>query len=198
MNLEDYRTVFIVTCLVLVLVAASPGLSVVFPLSVREQYFSELWILGPNHVAWDYPFNVHVNESHRIFVGVTNHLGRSAYYMVCAKLRNATEPFPNGTISEPSPLVFFYEFRVFVAYEETYERPLVFSILDISIHDGLLSVGGISVNDVVFPVNASAIWDSDQRGFRFQLFFELWLYGEALHGFEFHNRFVGIWFNVMV
>jgi hypothetical protein len=40
------------------------------------------------------------------------------------------------------------------------------------------------------------MWDSESHGFLFQLFFELWLYDLASQGFQYHNRFVGVWLNM--
>jgi len=90
-NLEDYRTVFASVSLVLILVAAFPGLNVAisFPRSVER--FSELWILGPERMAEGYPFNVTAGEGQGpVHIGVRNHMGASQYYLV---------------ISQPNPAV---------------------------------------------------------------------------------------------
>jgi len=127
---------------------------------------------------------------------VGNHLGGSSYYLVYVKFRNQTQPLPNVTASEASPLPPLYEFRFFVDDGETWESPLAFAFQDVLLQDDSAFVGRLSINDVVFSVNASTTWDSEYNGFYFQLFFELWLYDTALQSFEFHNRFVGIWLNM--
>ena len=196
MNLEDYRTVFVSVSLVLILIAASPTLGLVIPFPRGGERFSELWVLGPNHMAEDYPFNIGVNETYRVFVGVGNHMGVSSYYLVNVKFRNQTQPLPNATASEPSQLAPLYEYRAFVVDGGTWETPLTFRVLEASRVDDSLLIGRLSIDDVVFSVNVSARWDSEYKGFYYQLFLELWLYNTELQSFQFHNRFVGIWLNM--
>ena len=196
MNLEEYRTVFAASSLVLMLIAASPTLGLIVPFPRGMERFSELWVLGPNHMAEDYPFNIGVNETYRVFVGVGNHMGSSLYYLVYVKFRNQTQPLPNATSSEPSPLAPLSEFRAFVVDGGTWEAPLNFSVLEASHIGDSMFVGRLSINDVVFVVNVPASWDSEYKGFYYQLFFELWLYDVTSRGFQFHNRFVGIWLNM--
>ncbi len=194
MNLDEYRMVFVASSLILILVATAPTLSLIVAFPEGER-FSEFWLLGPNHMAEDYPFNVKINETYRIFVGVNNHLGGSAYYLVYVKFRNQTQPLPAIQNSKPSPLMPLYEFRGFVGESGTWEKPLTFSILNASFDGDSLFVDRLSINDVVFAVNALTRWDSTSKGFYYQLFFELWLYNMKSQSFQYHNRFVGIWLN---
>ena len=196
MNFEDYRTLFQVGSLVFVLLAASPALSLVVSFPRGGESFSELWLLGPNHMAEDYPFNVQAGESYSLFLGVGNHLGHSAYYLVCAKFRNQTQPLPNASSSEPSSLPSIYEFQFFLADGDVWETPVTFEILGASVQGDSLVVESVSVNDRILQVVCPLIWDSEYSGFYFQLFFELWLYNSARSSFEFHDRFVGIWLNM--
>ncbi len=198
MNLEDYRMVFIGSSLVLMLVAASPILSVVVPFSGGGERFSELWVLGPTHMAEGYPFNVVIGEREQVFVGVGNHMGRSAYYVVYVKFRNQTQVAPNSTASMPSPLAPLYEFHAVVADGKTWETSVVFSFLEASHSGDSFIVRKISINDVVFAVESLAVWDPVNLGFYYQLFFELWMYDDTASTFQYHNRFVGIWLNMTV
>ena len=198
MNLEDYRTLFMVATLGLALVAASPALSVVVPFEVGSERFSELWLLGPEHMAEGYPFDVGAGEVYNVFVGVGNHMGCSEYYVVYVKFRNSTQPLPNIGGSVPSSLPPLYEFRFFIGDSETWESLLTFAFQDVSVENDVVSVGDVTINGMAFPVDASADWDSENRGFYFQLFFELWRYDMTMQGFRFHNRFVGIWLNMTV
>jgi len=196
MRLEDYRTVFAVMSLALILIAAFPALSMVMSLPKGSERFSELWILGPNHIAEDYPFNVQVGEEYQVFVGVGNHMGYSAYYIVYVKLRNQTQPLPDALKSAPSPLPPLYEFQVFVPDGATWESSVNFSILEISSLDDSCLVRRMSINDVVFSVYSPSRWNSENKGFYYQLFFELWLYNITSQSFQFHDRFIGIWLNI--
>ena len=196
MNFEDYRTVFQVGSLVFVLLAASPALSLVVSFPRGGESFSELWLLGPNHMAEDYPFNVQAGEDYSLFLGVGNHLGHSAYYLVYAKFRNQTQPLPNASSSEPSSLSSLYTFEFFLADGDVWETPVIFQVLSASFQGNVVVVDRISVDDRAFQVGCSLTWDSENSGFYFQLFFELWLYNSERSSFEFHDRFVGIWLNM--
>jgi len=197
-NLEDYRILFIVATLGLSLVAASPALSAVVPFSGGSERFSEFWLLGPWHMAEGYPFDVGVNETYSVFVGVGNHMGSSEYYRVYVKFRNSSQPLPDIDNAVPSSLPALYEFRFFVGDGETWESRLNFGFEDVFLDGDSVFVGGVVINGVVFGVDSSASWDSEYSGFYFQLFFELWRYDLTSQRFEYHNRFVGLWLNMTV
>ena len=91
-----------------------------------------------------------------------------------------------------------YEFRFFVADGEAWEVPVTFAFQDVSFKDDSVFVGDISINGVAFPVDASTFWSSEDVGFSFQLFFELWRYDRTSQSFRFHDRFTGIWLNMTV
>lgn len=196
MKFQDYRTLFQVAGLAFVLLAASPALSLVVSLPRGGEKFSELWLLGPNQMAEDYPFNVQVGEQYSVYLGLGNHMGGSMYYVVYVKFRNQTEPLPNATMSSPSSLPALHEFRAVVADGGTWEKPVTFMVLEASRFENMSSVNRLSINDRSVGVNSSAVWDSEKSGFFYELFFELWLYNKAESGFRFHDRFVGIWLNM--
>lgn len=190
MELKEYRTLFVVAGLILMLIAASPMLGMVVSIPMRREFFSELWILGPEHKAEGYPFNVGINETQGpVYVAVRNHMGYSVYYLVYVKLRNQTQLSPTRLM--PSPLDPVCEFRFLLSDRELWETPFVFSFQG---EPSLIS--GISVNGDFLPVNGSSAWDSERAGFYYQLFFELWLYNATLQDFEYHDRFVGLWLNM--
>ena len=196
MTLEDHRTLFMVGGLLLGLVAASPGLSVVFPFPAGQR-FSELWLLGPGHMAEDYPFNVTTGAVQGpVYVGVANHMRESQCYLVSVKFRNQTQLLPNITTSEPSPLPPLYEFCFVLADGESWEAPVSFIIADAAFEGNLSSVAEIVINDRLFPVDLSSGWDVEHAGFYYQLFIELWRYDAAMQSFQFHNRFVALWLNM--
>lgn len=191
MNLEEYHTLFIAATLVLSLMVAAPTLSMIVPIQIDSERFSELWLLGPNHLAEEYPFNVRVLEDYRILVDVSNHMGFSKYYVVYVKFRNQTRALTDSQSSMPSPLESIYEFHFVVENGETWEKPFLFSF-----RGEPSSISHISVNGLVFPVNCSSKWNSAENGFFYQLFFELWIYDETSLSLRYHNRFVGLWLNM--
>lgn len=190
LKIEDYKAVFATLGLIGILLFASPTLGFVLRLPSGEK-FSELWILGPGHMAEDYPFNVRTGENYLVYVGVGNHMGSSAYYIVYLKFRNQTEPLPNATAGTPSPLNATAEYRIFLQGGESWEAPLTFSFIG---NQSLIQ--SLIVNNVEFAVNKTALWDEENNGYYYQVFIELWIYSTEFDRFQFHNRFVGIWLNM--
>jgi hypothetical protein len=195
MKLEDCKVVFAAVGLIGVLILASPTLGLVLHLPGGEK-FSALWVLGPRHMAEDYPFNVTAGVSYLVYVGVGNHLGSSTYYVVYVKFRNETEPLPNVTSGVPSVLAPLYEYRVFLEDNSSSEFPLTFSFSNVSSVGGQSTVGNLTINGVPFGVDKSVSWDTVNRGYYYQLFMELWIYDPASNGFSYHNRFVSRWLNM--
>jgi hypothetical protein len=123
-------------------------------------------------------------------------MGSIAYYVVCVKLRNQTESLPNSAIESPSPLPVLYEHHVILRDGETWETLLNFSLVGVSFHGNSCIVEALTVNGLGLHVNKMASWNSENKGYYLQLFFELWIYDAESRNFTFHNRFVGIWLNV--
>jgi len=195
MNDKVHRDWFIIGTLALMLVAASPTLAMFIHLPSNSDKFSEIWLLGPGHKAEDYPFNIIVNENYSIFLGVRNHLGYSAYYRVCVKFRNQTQPLPVASNATPSTQPLLHEFNFFVSNGEAWETLLEFEILDAQRSNSTMFLKSLSINDVTFFVNSFSEWSKTRNGFYYQLFFELWLYNMESQNFQYHNRFVAIWLN---
>lgn len=112
MNLREFKVVLIVVTLVLTLLVASPALSklLVYP---RTEFFTEFWLLGPGHMAEDYPFDVSQGQSYNVYLGIGNQLGCCVYYLVEVKFRNETEPGPTNETASSLPSL--YNVTAFVA-----------------------------------------------------------------------------------
>lgn len=197
-KVEEYRGLFVTGSLVLMLITAVPTLGLFIRIPDGSERFSELWLLGPTRKAEGYPFNVQVNESYLVYVGVANRLGHSAYYRVYVKLRNQTQPLPAASNSSPSVLPPLYEFDMFVRDDEVWEKPLDFAVLEVLTANDSMLLRSLQVNGFVFQVDEVSLWDEERRGFYYQLFFELWYYNMTLSSFQYHNRFVGLWLNMTV
>ena len=193
MDLKDYRNLFAVCSLVLSFFAITPTLDLFVSFNVEER-FSELSILGPTHMAKDYPFDVRVNSEESLFVTVGNHMGESIYYMVYVKFRNQTQSFPSDAM--PSSLAPLYEFRVFLLDGEKWDGIVRFKFLEVLQVGDVVRVRKMLINNVIFEMDSSSTWDFEYDGFYFQLFFELWIYGASSRSFKYHDRFVGVWLNM--
>jgi len=201
LSIKEYGLLYWVVVGVLALLVASPFLSrvLVYP---RTEFFTELWILDADHRAEKYPFNITRNQNYTVYLGVGNHLGYCAYYMVQVKFRNQSQEAPTsfGPIENRSPsnLPSLFNVSAFVADEQVLEVPLTFSF-DYVWDESLSKVEflGLRLNGVwVNMTGYSVSWDSGKREFRGFLFFELWLYNSREDAFQYHGRFVSLRFNM--
>jgi len=196
MRFQDFRDLFRFASLGFVLLAATPLLTTLLPLSRSGQPFSEIWLLGPDHMIGGYPFTVEVGEDHYLLLGVTNHLGYSAYYCIYVKFRNQDQPIPDSSTSEPSSIPHVYQFNFFLANEETLGLPLTLQIINVTEQRDSIVINRASINGENFLVDCSSKWDPEYNGFLCQMFFELWLYQVEEEGFRFHGRSVNVWLNM--
>ena len=175
---------------------ASPALQrlLVYP---QTDFFTELWLLGPQHKAENYPFNITRNQNYDVFLGIENHLGHCGYYLVQVKFRNQTQPAADSFNHTPSSLPSLYNVVAFVADKETWELPVHFSF-DYTYDENLTQVifNRMMFNNVELAINgSSAVWDPQKSSFFGNLFFELWIY-DATGNFQYHERFVGLRLNM--
>jgi len=201
LSVKDYSLLYWTVIGVTALLVASPFLSkvLVYP---RTEFFTELWILDANHRAENYPYNITRGENYTIHLGISNHLGYCAYYMIQVKFRNQSQPAPTsfGPIENrsPSSLPSLFNISAFVADEQTLEIPIVFSF-DYALDEQSSNVRLLSlrINDVQLNMGDFLIsWDYQRKAFRGFLFFELWLYDGGENVFRYHGRFVGLWLNM--
>jgi hypothetical protein len=202
MNLKEYKALFIITTCVVSLIVASPALGrlLVYP---RTEFFSELWLLGSNHLAEDYPYNITRNQNYSVYLGIGNQLGYYAYYVVEVKFRNATQSAPTslGPIENrtPSSLASLYNITAFVPDQSSWERQLTFSFHYVMTSSTTVEFGNLTLNNRVLNLaGESSAWNATSRVFFGDLIFEMWIYNTSLSGFQFHGRSVDLKFNMTV
>jgi len=194
MSYREYSVFFMIVTGILALFVASPALSRLLVLP-RTEFFTEFWILGSDHRAEDYPFNISRNRDYGVFLGIGNRLGYCAYYVVEVKFRNQTQPAPNSFNRTSSGLPSLSSITAFVADEGTWELPLTFSF-DYMYSEALPRVefSSLKLNDVTIDLTGYTVeWDSENNGFLCNLFFELWIYDAPESSFGYHGRSVGLW-----
>jgi hypothetical protein len=199
-SLNDWKTVFVAVGLIGVL-GFSLFSVVLFARGPSEEVFSELYALGPGHMAEGYPFNVSEGESYMVYLGVRNHVGNSVYYEVDVKFRNSIDPLPNATSGDASPLPVLYRYLVFLGDGSVWEAPLNFSFLNVTFYraakvSNFALVGKLDVNGVVVDVGKVSFWDNETQGFYYQVLVELWRYNVTTSSFGFDSRFISLWLNV--
>ncbi len=195
MKLHDYKTVFIVVGLVGILLIATPVIGRVVQLPMGEA-FSELYLLGPERITENFPFNIVAGQNYSIYVGAGNHLGASAYYLIYTKFGSNADALPNATAGTPSPLQPLFEYRFVLEDGAVFERPLSFSIVNASFASNQSVVETVDVNGVSFNVDKQVDWDTEQQGFYYRLLVELWSYNPQSNIIKYNNRFVYLQLNL--
>lgn len=140
----------------------------------EEKYFSEIYLLGPEQMAQNYPFNIIPNQNYSVYLGVGNHLGATTYYIVNVMLLNNEQMFPESYSEISSSIETLYRCRFLIQNDERFEYPLIFSIANVSIYENKLKVGNLFINGIDYPVNITTLWDSKDSTFEYRLIFELW------------------------
>jgi len=199
MNLHEYKTVLLVVTAIIALLVASPALQrlLVYP---QTEFFTEMWLLGPEHTGKNYPSNITLNKNYNVFLGVSNHLGHCAYYMVQVKFRTQNQSAPDTFARTPSSLPSLYSINFIVADKEACELPVTFSF-DYSYDETNSQVifNRLTFNGAALNLDGySATWDSEKSRFFGNLIFELWIYTDAAGGFTYHERYNDLKFNMTV
>jgi hypothetical protein len=201
MNIREYGVLFWTVVGIITLLVASPALSrlLVYP---QTEFFTEMWLLGSNHTAEDYPFNITSGQTYNIYLYLANHLGYSAYYVVEVKFRNSTQSAPTSfgppANQTPSSLPSLFNITAFVADEATWETPLTFSF-DYAVNETLMRVSfkSMTLNGVMLDLNGyNTSWNATRNMFPSNLVFELWLYNSTTNSFKYNQRFLSLWLNM--
>jgi uncharacterized membrane protein len=200
MNLQNYKTLFLVVTGILVLLVVSPALQrlLVYP---RTEFFTEMWLLGPEHMADNYPSNITRNENYNVFLGIGNNLGQCAYYQVEVKFRNQTQSVVDSFNRTTSSLQPLYIINAFVGDNQAWEIPISFSInyvLDeYNTTHPQVRFTNLTLNDNVLDLKEySVVWDDQRNGFFGNLSFELWIYNGTVGASQYHERYTGLWLNM--
>jgi uncharacterized membrane protein len=198
MKLEGYKLVFVAVGLIGVLLIATPSLVDVIRLPGLPggAQFSELYLLGPDNMAGNYPFNIAVGQNYSVYVDVGNQLGSSAYYVLYVKFGNKTDLLPSATLGTPSSLQPLYEYRFSIQDSMNWESLLNFSVSNASISGNNSQINTLQINGVAFNVDKPAMWDSNSTTFKYQLLFELWIYNSSSSAISYNDRFVDLQLNL--
>ena len=195
MKLADYKLIFVAVGLIGVLLIASPAIAGAIRLPAGEA-FSELYLLGPEKMAQNYPFNIVVGQNYSVYVAVGNHLGSLAYYEVFVKLANGTDPFPNSTLATPSLLQPLYDYRFTIKDNATWQDLLTFKVTDATTTPTDATINTLQINDQTLNIDKTTSWNTNTTTYTYRLIFELWLYNQQTQTTEFNNRYVNLQLNL--
>jgi uncharacterized membrane protein len=191
---SNYKLIFTAASLIGLLLIATPLLSNIIHLQEREK-FSELYLLGPEKMAQNLPFNITPNQTYTTYLGVGNHMGETTYYTCKIKLRNQTENPPDSSTQTPSSLPTLYEYNFIIPNGENHTEPLTFSTTTTPPTKNITTLKTLTLNDINYNIDKTAQYDPDNKGYYYQLFIELWAYNPTTQTTQYQNRWVYLWLN---
>ncbi len=198
LNLEKHKILYITITAILALLIASPALQhfLVYP---QTEFFTEMWLLGPDQKAENYPYNIIQNQDYQIYLGLSNQLGSAAYYRVDVKLRNQNMLGPDSFQRTPSNLPTLYSYNIVVADKQTVQVPIDFSFTYSQSNDSQVNFNQLTLNNNPININGySTTWNSTNNDYYEKLVFELYLYNSTTSSFLYHERFVDLRLNMTV
>jgi hypothetical protein len=181
---------------VIALLAVSPLLQNV-SVAPRTDYFTELYMYGPNHDT-TYPYVITENAEYQLYIEVANHQGETAQYMLQTKFRSADEPGP-GSFNKTSSSQPALESTTFsVSDEEVHELPLQvsfeYSVNQLSDQSDQMDMQSITVSGDTHSLRGTTLnYDSSRFGFYGNLYFELYIYNNTVNAWEYDGRYVSLW-----
>ncbi|WGM88478.1 MAG: DUF1616 domain-containing protein [Candidatus Bathyarchaeum tardum] len=150
----------------------APFLSNLFATS--NEPFSELWLLGPERTAENYPHDITSNQEYTVYLGASNQLNEDAEYSIHVKLSDGIKQLLNSTAAEYSLLPSIRAFDFSLSDEETWETRFVFALDYSLIQENLTRIENIKINGATFSVNQNILLDPRLDSFYIILVFELW------------------------
>jgi hypothetical protein len=192
-SLNDYKRVFYAVGIIGIILCFLPTGIELAVLPSQEQ-FSELYVLGPQRTAGNYPFNISADTSYTVYLDVVNHMGRSMYYEADVKIRNESEPLPNNTV--PSTLPALYEYNLFLSDGQGWESALTFSFNFSSPVDNNIFLNKVQINGINVEVDKTTARDNSNGGYYYQLIVELREYNPKSGKLSYDGRFVTLWLNM--
>jgi len=194
-KLNDYLLIFVAVGLIGVLLIASPAIASLVRLPGGEEY-SELYLLGPQNMADNYPFDIAANQNYSVYVNVENHMGSAVYYVLYVKFGNLTDPLPNSLLGSPSPLSPLYQYGFSLLDGGGWENLVTFSVSNASISGFNSQVNTLCINGLTFNMDKPSFWDTNSTTFGYRLLFELWVFNSNSDVVSYDDRFVDLELNL--
>jgi len=200
-RLGEYRGLFAVSLLVVLLIAVVAVFAAVWPR--YEEEFVAMGVLGEEGRAEGYYPNgdpsLAINSSVQWYLYLYNHRPAPSSVSVRVRVVNSTVPGPNRTLRAPCPAPAAFEVTTALGANETRLMPYTWRVSEASQSGDSTVINELVINGSRVGLNASS---GDGRGFRMVL--ELWTYDEAYGAFRFGWESRGeyycvwnqVWFNV--
>jgi hypothetical protein len=138
------------------------------------------------------PYAIQENTEYTFYLGVSNQMSSSNYYICTVKLGTGSEAFPDPNLGVPSTLPALYEYNQCIEEGKSWETPLTFTVNNLTISEGNLLLPSITINGIDYAVNKQIRWDFERNGYFVNLFIELWVFNSETCLSEFNNRYVSL------
>lgn len=185
MNFYEYRTLFRVVTLALLLIVSFAFFTSVFPIPETGERFFALALLGSGKMAENYfPRNnstLMLNEEIKWYVEVYNYVPAIQYLCVAIKLINSSIAGPDSVNCVPSSSNYeLMNITTFLTYGRSVMVPFVWKLSNVTLNGNSYVINQIRINNVTLPTNIRAI-----NGTSFRFVFELWQFSNTSRSFQF-------------
>jgi uncharacterized membrane protein len=182
LDLDDWRMFFTAICTFLIIITFTPLFIKLTP--DRSESFIELAILGENKLANNYypddDPNIEILQKIKWHLYLYNHVAEPMFVELKVKLSNSTVKPPNSTTCRHSKTQEIFNIRKILRKNETWIKPITWEIKKILKENGKIKIENISFED--YTTQATII---SNRGEKFRIIFELWIFDKESKDFEF-------------
>lgn len=125
-KLTEDTTVLIAISLATMLVLSTVAYTWMRPKPAR--YFFEIYPLGSEGLAANYPTEVEVGQPINVWIGVSNHMGRVEYILVNVKVGANATAIPDDLALTPSSATSYKQIEYFLMDNQTQTFPVTLTI----------------------------------------------------------------------
>lgn len=192
-NRNDSKIFIVISFFVIAFLVFSPIL-LQFLQPSQTDFFTEMWLLGPDKEGENYPCNITTGETYSVFLGINNNLEYDASYKVQVKFRNLTQSAPDVFNPASSSLIPVYEFSESINVGHAVEMPIVFSFNYLHLdNESKIIFQDLVLNDKILSLEGSEInWNYQNQMFFGNLIFELWIYDDQLGSYQYCEQYVDL------
>ncbi|EMR74205.1 hypothetical protein MCGE09_00078 [Thaumarchaeota archaeon SCGC AB-539-E09] len=184
MNIKEYKFIFMVTAIGLIIGTSFTFFYMVFPYPVTSDKFFVLSVLGNNSTASDYyPHdnpNIGINDTLNWNIYVQNYMQEAKYVLIKIKIVNSSDKYPDSLTCTPSTGFELMNVTTILSPEQYSIIPFTWRILNYSSYDDFNVIHRVEICDVNYTIEEYGVSGSNSH-----FIFELWYYDIESDEFKF-------------